>query len=117
MRRRGLAARQPRTWLHLLSSRPALLALLVLNTIGVVVPLVFSSLMLSGIGGYSDAALAALGGQPETMFQSREEAYQTRQMRDTLQRELAAEQDRANPHIPHLASLQAAVQDIDQKVM
>ncbi len=58
-------------------------------------------------------ALAALGHAPETIFASRDEVYKTRQTRDNLERDLAAETSLSNPHASEIANLTAALQPID----
>lgn len=59
------------------------------------------------------AALEALGHKPQTMFDSRDEVYKTRQVRDNLERDLANESSQTNPHANEITNLTGALQPID----
>lgn len=59
------------------------------------------------------AALNALGPRPQTTFDTRDEVYKTRQVRDNLERDLANETAKTNPHASEITNLSAALQEID----
>lgn len=59
------------------------------------------------------SALDALGPRPQTTFDSRDEVYRTRQVRDNLESSLTHEMSVTNPHANEITNLSAALQEVD----